>query len=112
MIRSLEQQAPEAIAELIPMLTMLTIDQPTTAEIEEALLASKAITRALFEWLGARYSAKAASIILAHDVCSPELDFVLGETEDRQNRVEVRRPVTCDMVDIAAIACGMKQRPA
>lgn len=60
-IRTEEQRAPEAIAELIPQLTKLTTNQPTTKELEEALLASKAITRALFEWLAARYSAQAAA---------------------------------------------------
>lgn len=61
MVRTTEQQAPAAIAELIPQLSKLTCEQPTTAELEEALLASKAITRALFEWLASRYSAKAAA---------------------------------------------------
>ena len=96
MTRTVEQQAPEAIAELIPKLTQLTTEQPTTAEIEEALLVSKAITRALFEWAASRYSAKAAATIgagqnalrqIAADVCSPELDAALDEWEERQNRV-------------------------
>jgi hypothetical protein len=60
-MRTPEQLAPAAIAELLPKLTRLTTDQPTTAELEEALLASKAITRATFEWLAARYCAQSAS---------------------------------------------------
>ena len=61
MIRTTEQRAPQAISELIPKLTQLTTGQPTTVELEEALLASKAITRALFEWLASRYTAQAAA---------------------------------------------------
>lgn len=60
-MRTTEQQAPEAIAQLIPKLTQLTTEQPTTAELEEAILASKAITRAVFEWLAARYCAQATA---------------------------------------------------
>lgn len=59
--RTQEHRAPEAIAHLIPKLAQLTAGQPTTVELEEALLASKAITRAIFEWLAARYSAQAAA---------------------------------------------------
>lgn len=54
-----EQLAPKAIAELIPTLTQLTTEQPTTVELEEALKTSKAITRAIFEWLAARYCVQA-----------------------------------------------------
>lgn len=61
MTRTTEQSAPEALAKLIPQLTQLTTDQPTTVELEEALLASKAITRAIFEWLASRYTGQAAA---------------------------------------------------
>ena len=64
-MRTVEQIAPETIAELIPQITRLTTDQPTTAEIEDALKTSKALTRAIFEWLSSRYSAKAAAGITA-----------------------------------------------
>ncbi len=56
-----EAIAPEAIAQMIPMLVKLTTNQPTTVELEEALLTNKAMTRALFEWLAARYIAQAAA---------------------------------------------------
>ena len=50
-IRTTEQSAPATLAELIPQLTMLTTDQPTTTEIEEALIKIvPAITRALADW--------------------------------------------------------------
>jgi len=65
MTRTTEQRAPEAIAELIPKLTMLTTEQPTTAEIEETILVSRAITRALFEWASWRYSNHAKAEISA-----------------------------------------------
>ena len=61
MTQTTEQLAPDAIAGLIPTLTKLTTEQPTTVELEEALKTSKAVTRAIFEWLAARYSAKAQS---------------------------------------------------
>ena len=87
MPQTTEQLAPATIASLIPgmagtviqrlipTLTQLTTEQPTTAELEEAiktsrtitaelessLKTSKAITRACFEWLAARYYAKAQS---------------------------------------------------
>lgn len=112
MTRTTEQLAPPAIAELIPKLTMLTTEQPTTAELEEALLASKAITRAIFEWLASRYSAKAAATILADDVCSPELDAALNEWEESQDRAEDMRPAAFNMTSFASSVCGMKQRPA
>lgn len=67
MIRTVEHLAPEAIAQLIPRLTQLTTEQPTTAELEEALSASRAITRALFEWLAARYSGHAQAKTLSED---------------------------------------------
>jgi hypothetical protein len=55
-IRTVEQSAPATLAELIPQLTMLTTDQPTTAEIEEALIKIvPAITRALADWLRSRH---------------------------------------------------------
>jgi len=60
-MRTTEQQAPEVIAQLIPKITQLTTEQPTTAELEEALLTTKALTRAVFEWLASRYSAQAAA---------------------------------------------------
>ena len=74
-MQTIEQLAPTAIAEtiatiteLIPKLTRLTTEQPTTAEIEEALLAckaltaaSKALTQATFEWLANRYCIQAAA---------------------------------------------------
>jgi hypothetical protein len=56
---STEQKAPKVIADLIANLTALTTNQPTTAEIEEALITSKAITRGLFEWLASRYATRA-----------------------------------------------------
>ncbi len=59
--RTVEQLAPETLAELLPDLTKLTAKQPTTEELEAALHASKAITRALFEWLANRYTAQAAA---------------------------------------------------
>jgi ribosomal protein L17 len=59
MTRTTEQKATKVIAELIAKLTALTTNQPTTAEIEEALLMNKAVTRALFEWLASRYATKA-----------------------------------------------------
>lgn len=61
MTRTTEQRAPEALAEIIPKLSQLTTEQPTTVELEEALLASKAITRVIFEWLACRYTAQAAA---------------------------------------------------
>jgi hypothetical protein len=73
MTRTDEQRAPEAIAALIPQLTKLTTEQPTTAEIEEAVLVSKKITRALFEWLAFRYSGHAQACIKAgNPIESPE----------------------------------------
>lgn len=54
-IRTTEQIAPATIAELIPKLTQLTTEQPTTSEIEEAVLISRAITRALLEWVSSRH---------------------------------------------------------
>jgi len=60
-MRTTEQQAPEVIAQLIPKIAQLTTEQPTTAELEEALLTTKALTRAIFEWLASRYSAQAAA---------------------------------------------------
>lgn len=61
MTRTEEQRAPEILASLIPKLSQLTTDQPTTVELEEALLASKAVTRAIFEWLASRYTAQSAA---------------------------------------------------
>jgi ribosomal protein L17 len=58
MTQTTEQKAPKVIADLIANLTALTANQPTTAEIEEALLTSKAITRGLFEWLASRYATR------------------------------------------------------
>lgn len=60
-MKTTEQLAPATIAALIPNLTKLTTEQPTTVELEEALKTSKAITRALFEWLSDRYCIQAAS---------------------------------------------------
>jgi hypothetical protein len=62
-IRTDEQRAPEAIAPLIPKLTLLVTQQPSTEDLEAALLASKAMTRAIHEWLASRYSAQAATRI-------------------------------------------------
>jgi len=56
-IRTTEQSAPATLAELIPQLTMLTTDQPTTAEIEEALIKIvPAITRTLGDWIRSRHT--------------------------------------------------------
>jgi len=82
-IRTTEQQAPEALAELIPQLTKLTVEQPTTAEIEEAIRVSRAITRALFEWAGARYSAKAQANIQCPAVHTENPDDVEAARIDR-----------------------------
>lgn len=58
-IRATETNAPATLAGLIPELTKLTMEQPTTAEIEEAHKVAKAITRLLVEWLADRYYTKA-----------------------------------------------------
>lgn len=60
-VRTVEQSAPEVLAELVQKLVPLTTDQPTTVELEEAIKISRAVTRALFEWLAARYTAPAAA---------------------------------------------------
>ena len=88
-IRTVEQSAPAQLAEYVTELSKLTTDQPTTAELEETLVASKAITRAVFEWLASRYSAQAAAgkTYETPIICSPELDAALDEWEERQNRV-------------------------
>jgi hypothetical protein len=61
------QKAPKVIADLIAKLTALTTNQPTTAEIEEALITSKAITRGLFEWLASRYATRAQANLSGPD---------------------------------------------
>ena len=63
-MKTTEQVAPATIAELVPKLSQLTTDQPTTTEIEEAIRISKAITRALFEWAASRYSAQAQGSLI------------------------------------------------
>jgi hypothetical protein len=70
---STEQKAPNVIADLIANLTALTTNQPTTAEIEEALATSKAITRGLFEWLASRYATRAQANLsgLGRDMDGP-----------------------------------------
>ena len=68
-IRTTEQSAPATLAELIPQLTTLTTEQPTTAEIEEALIKIvPAITRALADWLRSRHTISAN----AHSAGIPE----------------------------------------
>lgn len=67
MIRTTEQQAPKVVAELIARLTALTTNLPTTTDLEEALPASRDITRALFEWLASRYAAHDAAKRLGLD---------------------------------------------
>ena len=116
-MRTTEQRAPEAISELIPKLTMLTTEQPTTAEIEEAILISKAITRALFEWVSWRYSnhangqlnathpevaAQMAALdrpapLTEEDIASPELD----EEFDRIERAHPEPGFTLNLRDLA-----------
>lgn len=75
-MQTTEQLAPATIAELLAHITDLTkmlpfepgapegtvleglpwlLEAPTTANLEDALKASKALTRALFEWLASRY---------------------------------------------------------
>ena len=107
MVRTTEQRAPEAISELIPKLTQLTIDQPTTAELEEALMASKAITRALFEWLSDRYFAQAAAAkAYPVTVNSPAEDEVMDLLEAEIVQRAHVHPVFSPLLD------GLMQKPA
>jgi len=56
-MRTTEQLAPVQLLELIPELTKLTTDQPTTAELEEALMKIvPAITRTLGDWIRSRHT--------------------------------------------------------
>jgi hypothetical protein len=55
MIRTTEQIAMETVPRLIHQLTELTKEQPPTAEIEEAILASRALTTALNTWASSRH---------------------------------------------------------
>lgn len=87
MTRTPEQLAPAAIAELIPKLVHLTTNQPTTVELEEALLASKAITRALFEWLASRYTAQSAA------AKSYEIPTETPQEAEELNRIERAHPI-------------------
>jgi hypothetical protein len=73
MTRTTEQKAPKVIADLIANLTALTTNQPTTAEIEEALLTSKAITRGLLEWLGSRYTTQARAHLTDAELMAAQL---------------------------------------
>ena len=93
MIRTTEQIAPAVIAGMIPKLTALTTDQPTTAEIEEALLISKAITRALFEWLSFRYSNHAKAVISC-----PAIPVETYEEAEALDRIEHIHPVFAPML--------------
>jgi len=54
-IRTTEQIAPEHVAGLLGQLNKLTADQPTTAEIEEAIITSRALTASLMSWVSARH---------------------------------------------------------
>jgi len=57
MIRTTEQSASATLIELIPELSKLTTEQPTTAELEEALMKIvPAITRTLGDWIRSRHT--------------------------------------------------------
>jgi hypothetical protein len=55
MIRTTEQIAMETVPRLIHQLAELTKEQPTTAEIEEAVMTSRALTAALGSWASSRH---------------------------------------------------------
>lgn len=55
-LRTTEQIAPEMLAQLISELTKLTTDQPTTVEIEEALLGvMPQVVHVLKTWITSRH---------------------------------------------------------
>jgi len=84
MIRTTEQHAMDTVPDLVHQLAVLTADQPTTAEIEEAILISKAITRALFEWAAWRYAQNAMAAVAAE----PVDDLMDSLTEAEFDRIE------------------------
>ena len=85
-IRTTEQSAPATLAELIPQLTRLTTNQPTTSEIEDALIkVVPAITRALGDWLRSRHTISAN----AHCTGIPE---ETPEERDYLDQVEISHP--------------------
>jgi hypothetical protein len=107
--RTVEQIAPETIANLIPTLTQLTTDQPTTVELEEALKANKAITRAIFEWLASRYSGQAAA---CKAYGCPVVPVESPEESEELDRIEHAHPAVLHPVFADLTNAFTRQRPA
>ncbi len=101
-ILTTEQLAPEMLSTLTAQLTRLTTDQPTTAEIEEAIHLIPQIRRVLLDWASSRHlnlahAQQAAAFRLAHPrvaevmdrlnptipVNTPEEDAAMDELERR-----------------------------
>lgn len=125
MIRRTEDAAVETLYGrdgLIPRLTKLTFDQPTTAELEEALNLLAPLSRCLRDWISSRHiveghpvmiGAKAEAInavlnpshtgndampveceLLASDLCSPEEDAAFEQLA--QETAQVREAQRVD----------------
>lgn len=91
-VRTTEQIAPEMMLDLTKQLQQLSFNQPTTAELEEALALVPQITTVLKSWISARHlnvahAARAAEFRERHPELTPVLEKYLETARDLQATV-------------------------